>query len=107
MIMIRGLERTVTVGLVSGACCIVLVLFMPSMAVARNEPQPAFYPYRAPGGPAAVGKQVIALTVDDGSGPHTPQALSVLDQYHVPATLFEISENIVDYPPVHPDARRR
>jgi peptidoglycan/xylan/chitin deacetylase (PgdA/CDA1 family) len=32
----------------------------------------------------------IALTFDDGPGPYTPQVLSVLDRYHVPATFFEV-----------------
>ncbi len=41
---------------------------------------------------------MIALTFDDGPGPYTPQIASVLELYHVPATFFEIGENIVDYP---------
>jgi len=32
----------------------------------------------------------IALTFDDGPGPFTPQVLSVLERYHVPATFFVI-----------------
>ena len=32
----------------------------------------------------------IALTFDDGPGPYTPQFVSVLKQYHVPATFFEV-----------------
>jgi peptidoglycan/xylan/chitin deacetylase (PgdA/CDA1 family) len=32
----------------------------------------------------------IALTFDDGPGPYTPQVLSVLERYHVPATFFEV-----------------
>jgi peptidoglycan/xylan/chitin deacetylase (PgdA/CDA1 family) len=97
MITISG-KRTVTVVLVSAACCVALVLFMPSMAIAQNAPQPAFYTYQAPGGAVTAGRRVIALTFDDGPGPYTPQVLSVLEQYHVPATFFEIGENIVDYP---------
>jgi peptidoglycan-N-acetylglucosamine deacetylase len=32
----------------------------------------------------------LALTFDDGPGPYTPQFVSVLKQYHVPATFFEV-----------------
>jgi len=35
-------------------------------------------------------KKEIALTFDDGPGPFTPQVLSVLERYHVPATFFVI-----------------
>jgi peptidoglycan/xylan/chitin deacetylase (PgdA/CDA1 family) len=60
--------------------------------------QPAFYTYQAPGDAGTAGKRVIALTFDDGPGPYTPQVLSVLEQYHVPATFFEIGENVAEYP---------
>jgi peptidoglycan-N-acetylglucosamine deacetylase len=61
-------------------------------------PSPAFYTWQAPGGSATYGQRVIALTFDDGPGPYTPQVLSVLEQYHVPATFFEIGEHIAEYP---------
>ena len=32
----------------------------------------------------------IALTFDDGPGPYTPQFVSLLKQYHTPATFFEV-----------------
>jgi len=32
----------------------------------------------------------VALTFDDGPGPFTPQVLTVLERYHVPATFFVI-----------------
>jgi peptidoglycan-N-acetylglucosamine deacetylase len=32
----------------------------------------------------------LALTFDDGPGPYTPQVLSVLERYRVPATFFEV-----------------
>lgn len=32
----------------------------------------------------------IALTFDDGPGPYTPQILSILERYNVPATFFEV-----------------
>ncbi|MDA8312937.1 MAG: polysaccharide deacetylase family protein, partial [Actinomycetota bacterium] len=60
--------------------------------------QPAFYTWQAPGGASTAGKQVIALTFDDGPGPFTPKVLAVLEQYHVPATFFEIGEEVADYP---------
>jgi peptidoglycan/xylan/chitin deacetylase (PgdA/CDA1 family) len=61
-------------------------------------PQIAFYTYQAPGGATTAGQRVIALTFDDGPGPYTPQVLSVLEQYGVPATFFETGENVAEYP---------
>ncbi len=66
--------------------------------VSAQSPQPAFYTYQAPGGASTYAKRVIALTFDDGPGAYTPQVLSVLEKYHVPATFFEIGENVVQYP---------
>ena len=60
--------------------------------------QPAFFTSQAPGGAATAGKKVIALTFDDGPSPYTPAVLSVLEQYHVPATFFEIGEEVARYP---------
>ena len=74
-----------------------ILLWLPPAASAQ-VPQPAFYTYQAPGGAGTAGKKVIALTFDDGPGPYTPQVLSVLERYGVPATFFEIGENIVQYP---------
>jgi peptidoglycan/xylan/chitin deacetylase (PgdA/CDA1 family) len=65
---------------------------------AAPSPQAAFYTWQAPGDAWTAGQRVIALTFDDGPGPFTPQVLSVLEQYHVPATFFEIGENVADYP---------
>jgi peptidoglycan-N-acetylglucosamine deacetylase len=92
-------NSAVTRRLALGLCAALAgtVLWLPSSASAQN-PQPAFYTYQAPGGAATAGQKVIALTFDDGPGPFTPQVLSVLMQFHVPATFFEIGENIVDYP---------
>jgi len=39
----------------------------------------------------------IALTFDDGPWVQTPQLLSVLERYHVPATFFQIGEWISVY----------
>ncbi len=44
------------------------------------------------------GQKVIALTFDDGPGSYTPQVLSVLERYEVPATFFEIGEEVAAYP---------
>ena len=67
-------------------------------AAAGSGPQPAFYTYQAPGGAATAGQRVIALTFDDGPSPYTPQVLSVLEQYHVPATFFEVGYEVANYP---------
>ena len=61
-------------------------------------PQPAFYTYQAPGGQSTAGQKVIALTFDDGPSPFTPQVLSVLQQYRVPATFFEIGYEVAAQP---------
>jgi peptidoglycan/xylan/chitin deacetylase (PgdA/CDA1 family) len=67
-------------------------------AAASPGPQPAFYTYQAPGGGSTAGQRVIALTFDDGPGPYTPQVLSVLESYRVPATFFDIGEEVAAYP---------
>jgi peptidoglycan/xylan/chitin deacetylase (PgdA/CDA1 family) len=59
---------------------------------------PAFYTWQAPYDEATAGQRVIALTFDDGPGIYTPQVLGVLQQYHVPATFFEIGEEVAAYP---------
>ncbi len=92
-----GVTRIIwTVGAVGA--CVIAVAFGLSSVVSAQIPQPAFYTYQAPGGAATAGRKVIALTFDDGPGPYTPQVLSVLERYDVPATFFEIGENIVQYP---------
>jgi peptidoglycan/xylan/chitin deacetylase (PgdA/CDA1 family) len=47
------------------------------------------------GGPST-GRE-IALTFDDGPWYDTPQFLDILERYHVPATFFEIGEQISTY----------
>jgi peptidoglycan-N-acetylglucosamine deacetylase len=47
-------------------------------------------------GPSNLGK-VVALTFDDGPWVQTAQFLNVLEHYHVPATFFEIGEQISTY----------
>ncbi len=61
-------------------------------------PQPAYYTWQAPGGASTAGRRVVALTFDDGPGPYTPEILSVLAQYHVPATFFEVGQDVAEYP---------
>ena len=46
---------------------------------------------------------MIALTFDDGPGPYTPDVLSVLQHYHVPATFFEVGEEVAALSPVRQD----
>ena len=67
-------------------------------AGAPSSGQPAFTTSEAPGGAATAGQRVIALTFDDGPGPFTPQVLSVLERYQVPATFFEIGDEVARYP---------
>jgi peptidoglycan-N-acetylglucosamine deacetylase len=55
-----------------------------------------------PSGPAFVNSgpstgREIALTFDDGPWYDTPQFLDILEHYHVPATFFEIGEQISTY----------
>jgi peptidoglycan/xylan/chitin deacetylase (PgdA/CDA1 family) len=68
------------------------------VARATSGPQPAFYTFQAPGGAGTAGQRVVALTFDDGPGTYTPQVLSVLEQYRVPATFFEVGAEAAAYP---------
>jgi len=44
-------------------------------------------------------QKIVALTFDDGPDPRwTPQILSILHQYHVPATFFVVGENAEAHP---------
>ncbi|HEY6471315.1 MAG TPA: polysaccharide deacetylase family protein [Acidimicrobiales bacterium] len=86
-----------TLGLAAITLCGLVLALVPSPASAQT-PQPAFYTPQAPGGAATAGQRVIALTFDDGPGPYTPQVLSVLEQYQVPATFFEIGQEVASYP---------
>ena len=40
---------------------------------------------------------MIALTFDDGPWYDTPQFLDILERYHVPATFFEIGDQVATY----------
>ena len=68
------------------------------VSAAPVNPSPAFYTYQAHGSQNTAGQKVIALTFDDGPGPFTPEVLSVLQSYQVPATFFEIGVNTLNYP---------
>ena len=72
-------------------------LAVPGAGAASSD-QPAFTTSEAPGGAATAGHRVIALTFDDGPGPFTPQVLSVLERDQVPATFFEIGDEVARYP---------
>ena len=55
-----------------------------------------------PSGPPYVttgrtNRQVVALTFDDGPWPDTPQFLDILERDHVPATFFQIGEQVSTY----------
>ncbi len=78
--------------------CLSVVLVLAAPVAAATGVQPAFTTVQAPGGAATAGRRVIALTFDDGPGPYTPAVLSVLEQYRVPATFFEVGEEVARYP---------
>ena len=59
------------------------------------EPKPEPTPTPAAPAPApTTGNKVIALTFDDGPGPHTAHLLDVLDQYGAKATFFLIGSKV-------------
>jgi len=48
---------------------------------------------------AAIGRNEIAITIDDGPDPIvTPQVLDLLDRYQASATFFVIGERVASYP---------
>jgi peptidoglycan/xylan/chitin deacetylase (PgdA/CDA1 family) len=80
------------------AASVLVALAVPVCAAGAAGSGPAFYTWQAPGGAATAGAKVIALTFDDGPSAYTPAVLSVLQQYHVPATFFEVGEEVPRYP---------
>ena len=91
-----GLMAAVLLLVTAGAAAVPL----GAAAAGAADGQPAFTTSQAPGGAATAGKKVIALTFDDGPGPFTPAVLSVLEQSRVPATFFEIGDEVVRYPQI-------
>ena len=57
------------------------------------EPKPTPAP-AAPAPAPTTGNKVIALTFDDGPGPHTAHLLDILDQYGAKATFFLIGSKV-------------
>ena len=88
-----------------------MTIKVPSAAVAKylqnptaqklanipKPPEPKPTPKPAPAAPApasTTGNKVIALTFDDGPGPHTAQLLDILDQHGAKATFFLIGSKV-------------
>ena len=46
------------------------------------------------------GRKAIALTFDDGPSPATPHFLSILAEYGIPATFFQIGANVRRHPEI-------
>ena len=90
--MLRGLRLAVVVGVSAASCTLTVTGANASVA------GPAFYTFQAPDGVQTAGARDIALTFDDGPGPYTPEVLSVLQRYGVPATFFDIGVNATRYP---------
>jgi peptidoglycan/xylan/chitin deacetylase (PgdA/CDA1 family) len=80
------------------AASVLVALAAPVNVASAAGSGAAFYTWQAPGGAATAGAKVVALTFDDGPSPYTPAVLSVLQQYHVPATFFEVGEEVPRYP---------
>src|SRR5579862_7943223 len=80
------------------AAAVLVALAAPVQTAGASGSGPAFYTWQAPGGAGTAGAKVVALTFDDGPSPYTPAVLSVLQQYHVPATFFEVGEEVPRYP---------
>ena len=91
-------SRMVVSALGAAAVLVAISALGAAGAGATSNGQPAFTTYQAPGGAATAGQRVIALTFDDGPGPFTPAVLSVLESYGVPATFFEIGDEVARYP---------
>ena len=82
----------------SPAGCVSLYPAAPALAKLHTPQLVGCVPSGSPfvnHGPA--NRRVVALTFDDGPWYDTPQFLSILEHYHVPATFFEIGEQISTY----------
>ncbi|MBD5370698.1 MAG: polysaccharide deacetylase family protein [Bacteroides sp.] len=59
-------------------------------------------------GPKRKGEKAVYLTFDDGPIPEvTPLVLDTLDRYGVKATFFMVGENVMRYPALFEEIRRR
>ena len=85
-------RRSVAVGVLLTAACTVGTARPAAAAVPLGTP--AFYTWQAPYAESTAGQRVVALTFDDGPSVYTPGVLSVLQQYHVPGTFFEVGEQV-------------
>tara|TARA_R110002050_G_scaffold1244_4_gene8655 strand:- start:87230 stop:88033 length:804 start_codon:yes stop_codon:yes gene_type:complete len=57
---------------------------------------------------AAIARNEVALTIDDGPDPMvTPQVLDILDKYHIKATFFCIANKAAQYPELCQDIIHR
>ncbi len=90
--------RRILIGLTLLAAAPLAGMASGTVSAGAATAQPSFFTSQAPGGAATAGKKVIALTFDDGPSPYTPAVLSVLEQYHVPASFFDIGEEVARYP---------
>jgi len=98
-----GTARTRLGGAVAALALVVGTVALGAVqapAAGASTTQAAFYTYQAPGGASTAGQRVIALTFDDGPSPYTAQVLSVLQQYHVPATFFEVGSQVAATPQI-------
>jgi peptidoglycan/xylan/chitin deacetylase (PgdA/CDA1 family) len=82
---------------------VALVVIAPPVRSAVPLSQPAFYTWQAPYDEWTAGQRVVALTFDDGPGVYTPQIMAVLEQYHVPATFFEVGSEVAAHPTMTAD----
>jgi peptidoglycan-N-acetylglucosamine deacetylase len=82
----------------TGAACVTLWPAKGAVA-ALHQPQPTGCTDTGPPfvGGGTTTKKEIALTFDDGPWYQTPQFLSLLEQYKVPATFFEVGEHIAQF----------
>ncbi|HWD56503.1 MAG TPA: polysaccharide deacetylase family protein [Acidimicrobiales bacterium] len=96
--MMAAATRWFLAGVAAAAMVAIGLVAMPVATAGAAGSGPAFYTWQAPGGAQTAGARMIALTFDDGPGPFTPAVVSVLEQYHVPATFFEIGDEVTQYP---------
>lgn len=62
---------------------------------------------RADAGPDCAQVKCVALTFDDGPGPHTESLLDILDEHEAKATFFLIGKDVVKFPDIVRDEAAR